>query len=306
MAGAGQSVVAERDAGHAGGALPLHDHVGVRYLQSGAVRLQHPAGRLFAGTSQSVLLLPRPRVAGGGEGYRPQTERAVSASCVRFFVHFALAGRRHSRSARQSAAGRAVEAVCRGAHAADAGLGGGEYSGRLRQGAPRGRLCADKPRLHDRMRRASGRGFRRRGVGCGRRFRPRVAGHMRCRAEVVVRPVPQCISGEEPADGPGAAPVFDAGVCFEYVRIRDRFSEPVLRKPLFGRRGFRPVRQRIPRTSAGRNDYRCRGRRAAAGIFEDVGGGGRRRAVCPVVAGGCPQVLGDHLSAVRILLRFRS
>ena len=42
-----------------------------------------------------------------------------------FFVHFALAGRRHSRSARQSAAGRAVEAVCRGAHAADAGLGGG-------------------------------------------------------------------------------------------------------------------------------------------------------------------------------------
>lgn len=38
-------------------------------------------------------------------------------------------------------------------------LGGGEYSGRLRQGAPRGRLCADKPRLHDRMRRASGRGF---------------------------------------------------------------------------------------------------------------------------------------------------
>lgn len=41
-----------------------------------------------------------------------------------FFVHFALAGRRHSRSARQSAAGRAVEAVCRGAHAADAGLGG--------------------------------------------------------------------------------------------------------------------------------------------------------------------------------------
>ena len=84
------------------------------------------------------------------------------------------------------------------------------------------------------------------------------------------------------------------------------FGEPVLRKPLFGRRGFRPVRQRIPRTSAGRNDYRCRGRRAAAGIFEDVGGGGRRRAVCPVVAGGCPQVLGDHLSVVRILLRFRS
>ena len=42
-----------------------------------------------------------------------------------FFVHFALAGRRHSRSARQSAAGRAVEAVRRGAHAADAGLGGG-------------------------------------------------------------------------------------------------------------------------------------------------------------------------------------
>ena len=36
-----------------------------------------------------------------------------------FFVHFALAGRRHSRSARQSAAGRAVEAVCRGAHAAE-------------------------------------------------------------------------------------------------------------------------------------------------------------------------------------------
>lgn len=117
-------------------------------------------------------------------------------------------------------------------------LGGGEYSGRLRQGAPRGRLCADKPCLHDCMRRASGRGFRCGGVGSDRRFRPRVAGHMRCRAEVVVRAVPQCISGEEPADGPGAAPVFDAGVCFEYVRIRDRFGEPVPRKPLLGVEDF--------------------------------------------------------------------
>lgn len=97
-------------------------------------------------------------------------------------------------------------------------LGGGEYSGRLRQGAPRGRLCADKPCLHDCMRRASGRGFR-----CG------VSGAI---AGFVLASLVTCVAGQKLSSVPfrNVSPVKSRLTVRELLR----FSMPVFASSMYG------------------------------------------------------------------------
>lgn len=97
-------------------------------------------------------------------------------------------------------------------------LGGGEYSGRLRQGAPRGRLCVDKPCLHDCMRRASGRGFR-----CG------VSGAI---AGFVLASLVTCVAGQKLSSVPfrNVSPVKSRLTVRELLR----FSMPVFASSMYG------------------------------------------------------------------------